>query len=108
MLSGPYPINQLDSYITRSSPGVYILSKDGKTSAYVGRSDTDLPSRIKQSAKEGFAYTYFWFEYVASPQEAYFKECEYFHRYNHPDNINHPAAPFGTNWKCPVIGCPFS
>jgi len=107
MLMGPYSINDVDLYITRASPGIYILSKDGKTASYVGRSDTDVGLRIKQSATEGY-YTHFWFEYASSPRDAYLKECEYYHKYNPADNTNHPAVPFGTNWRCPVIGCPWS
>lgn len=108
MLTGPFSINGVDLYVTRTSPGVYILSKDGKTAAYVGRSDTDVGFRIKQSSREGYGYTYFWFEYATSPRDAYLKECEYYHKYNPPDNDSHPAVPFGTNWRCPVIGCPWS
>ena len=108
MLLGPYPINKIELYVTQSMPGVYILSRDGKTVAYVGRSDTDLRSRLQQSAREGIGYVYFWFEYTDSSKEAYLKECEYYHKYNPKDNINHPATPFGTNWKCPIVGCPFS
>lgn len=108
MLMGPYPINSVDLYVTRTSPGVYILSRDGRTAAYIGRSDTDVGSRIKQSAGEGYGYSHFWLEYVTSPRDAYLKECEYYHKYNPPDNTNHPAVPFGTNWRCPIIGCPWS
>ena len=108
MLIGPYPINNVDLYVRPSSPGVYILSRDGRTATYVGRSDVDVGARIKQSAREGYGYTYFWFEYASSPRDAYYKECKYYHRYNPPDNTNHPAAPSGTNWRCPEIGCPWS
>ncbi|PIP12472.1 MAG: hypothetical protein COT45_03235 [bacterium (Candidatus Stahlbacteria) CG08_land_8_20_14_0_20_40_26] len=106
MLTGPYPINDVDLYVTRTSPGIYILSRDGRTAAYVGRSDTDVASRIKQSSSEGYAY--FWFEHATSPRDAYYKECEYYHKYNPPDNTNHPAVPSGTYWRCPIIGCPWS
>lgn len=102
---GPYLINSVDRYITQVSPRVYILSRDGRTAAYVGRSDTDVGNRIKQSAGEGYGYTYFWLEYTSFPRDAYYKECEYYHMYNPPDNTNHPSAPSGTNWRCPVIGC---
>lgn len=108
MLAGPFPINQVDSHVTRSSAGVYMLSRDGRTAAYVGRSDTDVGSRIKQSAGEGPGYGYFWFEWASSSLNAYQKECEYFHKYNPPDNAAHPGVPLGTNWKCPVVGCPWS
>lgn len=108
MLLGPYLISQVDVYVTQKSPGIYLLSRDGKTVAYVGRSDSELNSRIKQSAQEIAGCTYFWFEYTATLKEAYEKECLYYHRYNPPDNKIHPATPFETNWRCPVIGCPFS
>lgn len=107
MLFGPYSINSVDLYITRTSVGVYVLSRDGKTASYVGRSDTDVGSRIKESS-EGYGYTTFWFEYASSSRDAFLKECEYYHKYNPPDNRSHPAVPFGTNWRCPVIGCPWS
>jgi len=108
MLIGPYLINDVDLYVRPNSIGVYILSRDGRTVSYVGRSDTDLATRIRQSVSEGSGYRYFWFEYATSPRDAYYKECEYYHKYNPPDNTNHPAVPFGTNWRCPVIGCPWS
>lgn len=108
MLMGPYPINDVDFYVRRRSPGVYIFSRDERTAAYVGRSDIDVCSRIKQYTSEGYGYTHFWFEYASSPRDAYLKECKYYHEYNPPDNTNHPAAPVGTNWKCPIIGCPWS
>lgn len=107
MLMGPYSITTVDRWVTWVSPGVYILSRDGRTAAYVGRSDTNVGSRIKQSSAAGY-YTHFWFEYATSSRDAYLKECEYYHKYNPPDNMNHPAVPFGTNWRCPVIGCPWS
>lgn len=108
MLMGPYSIDSVDLYVSRISPGIYILSRDGRTAAYVGRSDTDVASRIKQSANEGYGYSHFWFEYDTSPRNAYLKECEYYHKYNPPHNTKHPAVPFGTNWRCPIIGCPWS
>jgi len=108
MLQGPYQIEKVDLYVTQTVSGVYILSRDGKTASYIGRSDTDVGLRIKQSASEGYGYKHFWFEYTTSPRDAYYKECEYYHKYNPPDNTNHPSVPFGTNWRCPVIGCPWS
>ncbi len=108
MLLGPYPLNSVDLYVTQTSPGVYVLSRDGKTASYVGRSDTDVGSRIKESSSERDGYTTFWFEYTVSSKDAFLKECEHYHKYNPPDNINHPAFPFGTNWRCPIIGCPWS
>lgn len=101
-------ISQVDSYVTTTSPGAYILSRDGKAAHYVGRSDTDLASRIKASAKQELRYKYFWFEYTVSSMHAYYLECEWWHKYAPPDNDAHPAAPPGTSWRCPVAGCPWS
>ena len=106
MLNGPYPINPAGSQL-RTGPGVYVLSRDGRGAAYVGRSDTDVRSRMLQSARGG-TYKHFWFEYTSSPRDAFLKECEYYHQYRPADNANHPAVPPGTNWRCPVGGCPWS
>ncbi len=108
MLIGPKPIDSIDNFITVKSAGIYILSRDSKTAAYVGRSDHDLASRLKQYSIEEYGYTHFWFEYTSSVKDAYLKECEYYHKYNSPDNKNHPATPEGTNLRCPVSGCPWS
>ena len=105
MLAGPYSIRTTGAQL-EAIPGVYVLSRDGKTAAYVGRSDADLRSRMLQSAAG--AYRHFWFEYASSPRDAYLKECEYYHRYGPPDNINHPAVPPGANWRCPIRGCPWA
>jgi hypothetical protein len=105
-MSGPYSVTDVNTFVTKMSAGVYILSRDGKVAHYVGRSDTDLASRIKSSLNQG--YNYFWFEYADSPMRAYYLECEWYHKYNPPDNSNHPAVPPGTYWRCPVQGCPWS
>ncbi len=106
-MKGPLLISEVSNYV-KVSPGAYILSRDGKVAHYVGRSDNDLLSRIKSSANEGKGYKYFWFEYTTSPMQAYYLECEWYHKYNPPDNANHPARPPGTFWRCPVPGCPWS
>jgi hypothetical protein len=104
-MMGPYPVALVDNIITKVSPGVYILSRDGKTAHYVGRSDSDLCVRIKQSTKEGSGYLFLWYEYASSPRAAYRLECLWFHKYAPSDNTNHPAVPEGQNWRCPVQGC---
>lgn len=105
-MSGPYLITDVKVHVTKEQAGVYILSRDGKVAHYVGRSDTDVASRIVNSS--GQDYKYFWFEYAESPMRAYYLECEWYHKYNPPDNSNHPAVPPGTYWRCPVQGCPWS
>ena len=107
-MKGPFSISKVDTHITQTSAGAYILSRDGKAAHYVGRSDSDLASRIKSSARDEQNYKYFWFDYATSPMEAYYLECEWWHKYAPLDNSNHPAVPPGTSWKCPVSGCPLS
>ena len=65
--------------------GVYVLSRNGTSQSYVGRSDSDLRQRIVSSASEG-NYRSFWFDYASSPMDAYKYECELYHKYNPPDN----------------------
>jgi len=104
-MTGPYPLDLLNKVINKVSSGVYILSRDGKTAHYVGRSDTDIRTRIEVSAQERQYYRFFWYEYTQSPQAAYNLECQWFHKFAPSDNTNHPAVPEGQNWKCPVPGC---
>jgi hypothetical protein len=105
MLQGPYPLSQAGDVYVKSGPGVYALSRDRERITFMGRSDTDLHLRIRQSPEQADGYRYFWFEDAESPKDAYLKECAYFHEYRPPDNLNHPAVPAGTDWKCPVKGC---
>jgi hypothetical protein len=104
---GPYSLRQVSTYSLGAGPGAYMLSRDGRTVHYVGRSDTDIGARINSSAAEG-RYTHFWCEHASSARDAFLNECTYYHRYNPPDNTNHPAVPPGTSWRCPVQGCHWS
>lgn len=108
MLAGPIRMEHIDTSLTAKSAGVYILTRDGKTAAYAGRSDFDLAGRIKQHISDGLGYTHFWYEYSQSSSEAFLKECEYYHKYRPPDNKSHPVSPSGLNLRCPIIGCPWA
>lgn len=105
---GPFLIKDVYSFVTQISPGAYILSRDGKTAHYVGRSDSDVAHRIKRSALDGKGYLWFWFEYTSSSIKAYLLECEWFHKYKPTDNTIHPATTRNTLWKCPTKGCSWS
>ena len=99
----------IDEKIKDNSKGAYILSRGGNAAHYVGRSDTNLKTRLKQHMTDNSKkYTQFWFTLVTSPLEAYYLECEWYHKYNPTDNENHPAVPPGAAWKCPVSGCSWS
>jgi len=108
LIKGRFPIDDVDRFVTLISAGAYILSRDGRTAHYVGRSDSDVGDRIKRSAAEGYGYRYFWFEYASSPMRAYQLECEWYHKFSPSDNSTHPAVPRGANWRCPVSGCEWS
>lgn len=111
MLKGPYDLDLVDGYVQPGLTGIYILSRDGKSVDYIGRSDTDLQREILQREyshlARGRVYKYFWFEYAASPTRAYKRECELWHEYGAPppDNDRHPAVPPSTDIGCPVPGC---
>lgn len=107
-LSGAHSISAVDRLVAAGSLGAYILSRDGRAADYVGRSDYDLRERIKASAQEGHGYRYFWFQYSTSAMDGYRLECLLYHEYRPADNSIHPAVPQGSNWRCPVTGCPWS
>jgi hypothetical protein len=109
-LSGPHLLTSatIDQVVTKVSPGVYVLSRDGKAARYVGRSDNDLKTRLKDWVPT--AYLYFWYSYASSPKDAFLKECLLYHRYGGSsvlDNRIHPARPENTNWRCPDLSCLF-
>jgi hypothetical protein len=100
-----HPISEIYNYIDSGTLGVYILSRDGRKVHYVGRSDSNLKGRLKQSIREGTGYRFFKFKYVYSPMRAYHQECKWWHKYSPPDNSVHPKVPDETNWRCPIKSC---
>lgn len=109
-MNGPYKLSEdeITKNIPGSAVGVYMLSRGGQSPHYVGRSNGDLASRLRSHLQEPSEYKEFWFETVSSQLEAYSTECKWYHKYNPPDNANHPAVPAGATWKCPVEGCRWS
>lgn len=81
---------------------------------YVGRSDSDLKSRIKHGLQDRLndesckKYERFKFSYASSVKEAYDKECRNFHDFGGDrgllNNINHPDKPNNVNCVCLVCG----
>lgn len=104
---GPFEITEVGQSVPKGYIGVYILSCDRKKVDYVGRSDSDIQGRLRSSISEGHGYQVFWFCYETSSMQAYKHECYLYHKYNPPDNTNHPAVPSGMNWRCPINGCPW-
>lgn len=107
-LRGPFQIEKVTVEIAGSCAGSYVLSRDGRTAHYVGRSDYDVGSRIVRSAQEGYGYRWFWFQYASSPRDAFNQECELYHEYSPCDNDCHPAVPSGQYVTCPAGKCQWS
>ncbi|MEO0004695.1 MAG: hypothetical protein ABIK49_01665 [candidate division WOR-3 bacterium] len=105
MLKGPYQSDELDCEIEAGHPGVFVISADGQTVALVGRSDKDLRGHLKRLFKRNRHYRYFWFEYASSPQNAFYKECRYYHKYPPKGKNAHPVPPRGLKLRCPVRTC---
>ena len=103
-MSGPYNLKYIHLFVTETSPGVYILSRNGRMADRVGRAEHNLTDDLQREAAGG-TYRYFWFEYTASPAEGYGLECTWYHRYHPTDNPEHPIALMGAEGACPVKGC---
>jgi len=114
-LGGPYRLDNetINREVTRTSPGAYALGHVEQRKKneemvktfiveYVGRSDDDINSRLKNWV--GSKYSEFKFEYYGSPKAAFEKECNLYHDWGEKeilDNDRHPERPDGTDWKCP-------
>lgn len=81
---------------------------------YVGRSDSDLKSRIKHGLQDRLndesckKYERFKFSYASSVKEAYDKECRNYHDFGGDEgllnNVKHPDKPAKQDYKCPICG----
>lgn len=106
-MQGPFNLTvaEIDQQITKTQTGNYALGKmDGSTFIvqYVGRSDSDVASRLKQHVGK---YPKLKFSYATSPKAAFEKECKNFHDFGEEkalDNKIHPDRPANSGWKCPV------
>lgn len=103
-MNGPYKFNfkNVTDIVSKISSGAYILSRNGNNAHYVGRSDTNIESRLESWLNEYHNYTHFWFEYTNSQLVAFEIECNLWHKYHPIDNKIHPDRPVNSNWLCPV------
>ena len=116
-MKGPYPltVEDIDRQIPKNRIGNYAYGYINKEKVfvvtYVGRSDSDLNTRIKHGIMENIfnphlRYEYFKFSYASSVKEAYEKECQNYHDFGgeigYLANEIHPAKPEGTSYCCPV------
>ena len=96
----------IEKNVSKTSAGNYALGRtEGSTFyvLYVGRSDTDVKSRLLSWAAEKTKYTKFKFSYADTIKEAFEKECQNYHDFGESeklDNDIHPDRPKGTDWKC--------
>ena len=92
------------SRVPSRTPGTYLLSRrQVGTFNYVGRSDRDLQSRIRDHIGSG--YTRYWFAGTTTALEAYVFECRYFQMRGGSlrlDNLINPAIPVDSWATCPV------
>lgn len=115
-MRGPFTLTELGlagSGLEEGTPGVYLLlakAQSGKLIVcYVGRSDDDLYARLQDHVADG-EYVAFYYRECDDEDDAYFSECEEFHRYGkvpHLDNEVHPDRP---NFRkdlpvCSELGC---
>src|SRR5437867_5097752 len=57
-MSGPYNLKYIHLFVTESSPGAYILSRNGRMADRVGRADHNLADNLHRVAPER-KYRYF-------------------------------------------------
>lgn len=107
-MKGPFIFTSdgIDDVIKDNIIGNYALGtvndKGGLSVSYVGRSDTDLKTELKQRL-DTHPHPNFKASSADSAEEAYKKECQNFHDFSPPENENHPAKP-NLSVKCPVCG----
>lgn len=108
-MRGPYPLNEIeiDRLIIKNVPGNYAYGyQNGEGHffvQYVGRSDTDLNSRIRHGIG---LYKMFKFSYAENVKEAFEKECQNYHDFGGEEGILenkvHPDRPVGKDYECPI------
>lgn len=107
-LEGPFSLSNagVDAAVKYLSPGAYALgdinSQNQFVVKYVGRSDDNVNSRLKDHVPE--PYLKFKFKYYDSAKDAYYKECALYHDFSPDGNEIHPAAPSESYLSCPVCG----
>lgn len=119
-MKGPFELKaeKVKEVVTRTSSGNYALGYVNNSSfyvKYVGRSDSDVKSRLLAWANTEYSglvfgvkktkdYTHFEYSLAISPKAAFEKECKNYHDFGEDkklDNKNHPQRPDNTAWKCP-------
>jgi hypothetical protein len=107
--NGPYPTSEVSFWLRGGLSGVFLLmGKDRKRADYLGTSESDIKSellKLSETIRDS------WFSYycASSPSRMYRIECEWYHRYNPSNYLDHPKPPLqNAQFKCPVPGCKFA
>ena len=117
-MHGPYAFTYAVVERISSVPGAYILGSANGQALYVGRSDTDIRSRLLMHLAPSQHMVHFgnvsrgvyggleqfWFQYASYMYEAYYLECQWYHQFSPMHNQVHPVRPFGGAVRCPVCG----
>ena len=98
-LSSYHRVDEIYDHDVEDEPRVYQFFKTiSGPVRYVGRSGSSLYNRIR-----GREYVYYRYKHCYDDEEAYYWECEYYHRYEDTiDNWNHPAKPSYSNSQCHI------
>ena len=105
-MRGPYLLREdiIDAKVTEKSPGNYALGEFGRGGAfkvgYLGRSDSDINTKLKSWVTKEGADPLFKFSYATSAQAAFERECEQHHDFRPPGKHVHPVPPEGKKWRC--------
>jgi hypothetical protein len=106
--SGPFPAVELDFWVVDGTPGVFLLSKDGKNPDYLGASEKDMKPEILRATKQE-QEAWFLYYYAKSPASLYEVTCEWYHEYSPRNLPTHPEPPaiLVADLSCPVLGCQY-
>ena len=94
---GPYELtrSKINEVVTQTSPGNYALgyvnSENTFIVQYVGRSDSDVASRLRQHVGE--KYKRFKYSYATSPKAAFEKECINYHDFGESRLLDNSIDP---------------
>jgi hypothetical protein len=103
-LEGPYPLSYegISEALPVKTAGVFALGYVGRDNAfyinYIGRSDEHLRECLLGHIGSDKAFKY---GIARSAQEAFWRECELFHRFRPNANRVHPGRLPSTSWVCP-------
>jgi hypothetical protein len=101
--AGPFGLRYVDLFVTKRSPGAFILSRNGRLAEFIGASPDDLAAALRH-IRSRTDYQFFWFAYARSAKSAHELAHVWAHRYRPADNHAAPN-PEGRKWQCPIKGC---